>query len=161
MNRDPLTILKEHQDEMRQEAVLYAKQRYTTAPKDAAKEGKPRPSLLPMDILIDFICPAYEEGDIKYERESHRRGFPVTDLIDALDRHKKAFVAGEDYDPETKEKYGIDKHHVAAMVFCCLSLLHTLKYHPHLDDRRDPANGMLLNEQGDAEAEKVEGAELW
>jgi hypothetical protein len=115
------------------------------APKDARKEGKPRPSLLPMDILIEFLLPAYEEGLIKYEKESWRRGFKVSELMDAVDRHKSAFFHGcEDYDKEA-EKNGVIKHHLSGAIFSLISALHTLKYHPELDDRRYPNRGDIKN----------------
>lgn len=118
-----------------------------TAPKDAKKDGKPTVSLLPQDILMEYVVAAYEEGLIKYERESWRRGFVVSELIDAERRHVKAFFERcEDYDLETERDYGIKKHHIAGAIFSLLSILHTLKYHPHLDDRRDPATGDLLHE---------------
>lgn len=109
-------------------------------------KDKPSPSLIPWDILDEFVEPAYQEGIIKYVRESWRRGFKILDLIDALERHKGHFMAGQDYDQEAKEVYGIDKHHLAAMVFCCLSALHTLKYHPELDNRFDMSTGKPKNE---------------
>lgn len=118
----------------------------TTAPKDATKDGKLDASLLPMDLLIKYVVPAYQEGVIKYERESWRRGFPVTDLIAALRRHESAFSSGEDLDPEALEKFGIEKHHLGAVIFCCLALLHTLDYHNELDNRRDPKTGDLIND---------------
>lgn len=113
------------------------------APKDVS--GKPMPTLLPMDILLEFVEPAYQEGVQKYVRESWRRGFNVTDLIDAMFRHVNKFMAGEDYDPES-EGYGVKKHHLAAAVFCCLSAMHTCKYHKHLDNRFDLKTGKFLNE---------------
>lgn len=118
----------------------------TLAPKDAHKDGKPMVSLIPMDLLIEFLEPAYREGVQKYERESWRRGFVMSDLYDATQRHLKAFFFEcEDYDPETLEAYQIKKHHLAGALFSLLSALHTQKYHPHLDNRRDPVTGNLKN----------------
>ena len=111
----------------------------STAPKNASKDGKARPTLIPMDILEKYLTAAYEEGLIKYERESWRRGFVVTEMADAIKRHLKSFLSGEDLDQEALELYGIEKTHLAAIMFCCASALHTLEYHPQLDDRRDPA----------------------
>ena len=106
-----------------------------TAPKNNAKEGKPRASLIPWDILLEYLCPAYEEGIIKYVRESWREGFKVTDMYDALQRHLTAFFFDrEDYDPDAA-KLGVKKHHLAGAMFCILSILWTLKTHPELDDR--------------------------
>lgn len=106
-----------------------------TAPKNNIQEGKPRPSLLPMDVLIKHICPAYEEGVLKYERESWRGGFETSVMIDATQRHiEKFYYGGQDIDPESTT----GKHHLAGAVFCLLSILHTLDKHPELDDRELP-----------------------
>ena len=106
-----------------------------TVPKNNAKEGKPRASLIPWDILIEYLTPAYEEGIIKYVRESWREGFKVTDMYDALQRHLTAFFFDrEDYDPDAA-KLGVKKHHLAGAMFCILSILWTLKTRPELDDR--------------------------
>jgi dATP/dGTP diphosphohydrolase, N-terminal len=105
------------------------------APKNNREEGKPRPSLLPMDVLINYLCPAYEEGLIKYKRESWRRGFLVSDMFDAADRHlSNFFYEHEDWDPDAW-KLGIKKHHLAGALFSILSILHTLDTRPELDDR--------------------------
>jgi len=115
------------------------------APKNANKDGKPKVSLLPMDILIECLVPAYEEGIIKYERESWRRGFKITEMRDAAERHMTAFFdLCEDYDVEAKEKFNIDKHHLGGAIFSLLSAFHTMKYHSELDDRRSPVNGQLI-----------------
>lgn len=108
------------------------------APKNAGEEGKPRVTLIPMDILTEYLTPAYNEGIEKYERESWRRGFPVSEMIDACKRHTDAFFHGnEDIDPDSTT----EKHHLAGAIFSLISALHTLKYHPELDDRTNPANG--------------------
>ena len=104
------------------------------APKDA--KGKPAASLLPLDVLIKHLVPAYEEGLLKYEKESWRKGFPVSTMIDACLRHINEFYwKGEDFDEETLEKYGITKHHLGAATFCLVSTLHTLDNYPESDDR--------------------------
>lgn len=117
----------------------------TFAPKDAHKDGKPIVSLIPMDLLIEFLEPAYREGLIKYEQESWRRGFLLSDLYDAAQRHIQAFFFEcEDHDQEALERFQIKKHHLAGAIFSLLSALHTQKYHPHFDNRRDPATGDLI-----------------
>ena len=109
--------------------------RADTAPKNNLQEGKPQPSLLPLDVLIKYVCPAYQEGLIKYDRESWRLGFNVSILIDAAERHiSKFWHEGEDWDADA-EKLGIKKHHLAGAVFSLLSILHTLDTRPELDDR--------------------------
>jgi len=105
------------------------------APKNNRKEGKPRPSLLPLDVMMKHVCPAYEEGVLKYKRESWRDGFWVSDLMDAAERHMSDFFyGGQDFDLDA-EKLGIKKHHLAGAIFSLLSILHTLDTRPELDDR--------------------------
>lgn len=108
-----------------------------TAPKYNIQEGKPRPSLLPMDILMKYLCEAYEEGVIKYERESWRDGFYVSVMIDAAFRHIIAFFwGGKDVDDQSKTK----KHHLSGAIFSLICILHTLETRPELDDRHKPTN---------------------
>jgi hypothetical protein len=95
-------------------------------------------SLLPLDVLQEFLIPAYMEGLEKYWRDSWRKGFKTSVMIDAALRHIEAFYWGhEDYDPDAAE-LGVMKHHLAGAVFSLLTLMHSLKYYPHLDDRTDP-----------------------
>lgn len=106
-----------------------------TAPKNFAVEGKPRPTLLPLDVLMKYLTPAYEEGVKKYVRESWRGGFELSVLGDALLRHFIAFFyQGEDWDPDAAQ-LGIKKHHLGGALFCLLSMLWTLETRPELDDR--------------------------
>jgi len=58
-----------------------------TAPKNNIEEGKPRMSLLPLDLLSKYLVPAYEEGVKKYNRESWRDGFHTSIMIDSVLRH--------------------------------------------------------------------------
>lgn len=115
-----------------------------TAPKNDIQEGKNRLTLLPMDIIAELLIPAYEEGVDKYERESWRRGFKVSKMIDAAKRHIKAFYYyGEDIDQDSSTK----KYHLGGAIFSLLSAYHSVKYHPELDDRRSLADGELLKEK--------------
>jgi hypothetical protein len=101
-----------------------------TAPKNNLQEGKPRPSLIPLDVLIKHLCPAYEEGIPKYYRESWRKGFQTSVMIDAALRHiTEFFWHGKDIDEES------GKHHLAGAIFSLISILHTLDTRPELDDR--------------------------
>lgn len=112
-----------------------------TGPKNNAKEGKARPSLLPMDILVKYLCPAYEEGILKYKRESWREGFVISDMVDAALRHICEFYwSGKDFD-EDAAKLGVKKHHLAGAIFSLLSILHSLEHYPDLDDRPGVENG--------------------
>lgn len=106
------------------------------APKNNAQEGKPKMHLLPLDLLREFLVPAYEEGLIKYFEESWRLGFKMSDMMDGLQRHMESFYyQGEDLDQETLETYGIKKTHLGAALFCVLCMCNTLKNYPELDDR--------------------------
>ena len=108
------------------------KDKMKTAPKNNLSENKPRPSLLPMDILIKYIVPAYEEGIVKYDRESWREGFHTSVMVDAAMRHITDFYwGGEDIDKNSST----GKHHLAGAIFSLISILHTLDTKPSLDDR--------------------------
>lgn len=118
--------------------------KHATAPKDAAKDNKLPVHLNPQDLINKYLTPAYQEGVIKYEEGSWRRGFPISELMDAVDRHKeKFFYQCEDLDQEALDKFGIEKTHLAAIIFSCFAALHTLEYYPELDDRRDPKTGEI------------------
>lgn len=121
------------------------------APKNNNTENKAQVSLIPLDLIIPMLEPAYREGIIKYQRESWRLGFNSTVMYDALMRHLKAwFFDLESYDPETKKKYDIDKHHLGAAMFCLINLYATEMKFPGLDDRPlkilKDLSGYMLNE---------------
>jgi len=106
------------------------------APKNNDLENKAQISLIPLDLIIPMLEPAYREGILKYDRESWRLGFNSTVMYDALMRHLKAwFFDLESYDPETKERFNINKHHLGAAMFCLINLYATDKKFPDLDDR--------------------------
>jgi len=110
--------------------------RQQTAPKNNNLEDKPQVSLLPLDLLIPMLEPAYREGIIKYDRESWRLGFTSTIMYDALMRHLlKWFFNNETFDPESISKHNINKHHLGAVLFCAINLYNTEMNFPHLDDR--------------------------
>lgn len=124
------------------------------APKDHVKENKPRPTLIPFDIYMRYLADmnnigmselpfdvflkymptAYEEGIIKYYRESWRNGFPVSVMIDAAIRHITDFFwKRNDYDIKSPTK----KHHLSGAIFSLTCILQTLETRPELDDRKD------------------------
>jgi len=106
------------------------------APKNTAQENKPKPSLIPFDICMEFDEPAYQEGLIKYYRESWRKGFPISEMYDAAVRHLEKFMYHmQDYDPDAA-KLGIKKHHLAGARFSIACMLQTLRDHPEMDDRK-------------------------
>jgi hypothetical protein len=101
------------------------------APKNNVSEDKFQPSLLPMDIIVPMLEPAYREGIIKYKRESWRLGFKSTVMYDALRRHlDKWFYELESFDPEP-----LTKHNLGAAMFCLINLYNTEHSYPELDDR--------------------------
>ncbi len=107
-----------------------------TAPKNNLSEDKPQPSLIPLDLLIEVLEPAYREGLLKYSRESWRKGFKTSVMHDAALRHMVAFFhKKEDYDPQTLEEHGIKKHHIGAAIFCLISMFNSMENFPDLDDR--------------------------
>ena len=107
-----------------------------SAPKNNNAENKAQISLIPLDIIIPMLEPAYREGILKYQRESWRLGFNSTVMYDALMRHLSAwFFHLETNDPEAKEKSNIDKHHLGAAMFCLINLYNTEMNFPELDDR--------------------------
>ena len=97
--------------------------------------GKPDPTLLPMDVLTKYLIPAYEEGLVHYYRDSWREGIPVSQTIAAALRHIEDFYWQRvDWDASAL-KAGVVKHHLAGAIFSLLTALHTMEYHPQLDDR--------------------------
>jgi hypothetical protein len=106
-----------------------------TGPKNNVIENKPQPSLIPIDLLIKALEPAYREGLLKYYRNSWREGFLTSTMFDATIRHLSAyFYDKEDYDQDA-EKLGIKKLHLGGALFSILCMIDTLLNHPELDDR--------------------------
>ena len=115
-----------------------------TAPKNIEQEAKPKMSMIPFDLLRDFLIPAYEEGVIKYYRESWRKGFKISDMFDSLQRHSTQFFHNlEDDDKEALERFNIKKHHLGAMLFAVLCMCDTITNHPELDDREAIMKGLV------------------
>jgi len=107
------------------------------APKNNKKENKPDMSLLPLDLLTELLCPAYEVGIKKYWRDSWREGFKSTIMFAACLRHMTAFFfKGEDYDPDALKNQKIKVHHLGSAIFCLISMYDSWKNHPELDNRR-------------------------
>ena len=106
------------------------------APKNNVQENKSQMSLIPLDILSDILVPTYMEGLIKYSRESWRKGFLMSTMMDSTQRHLSAFFyKGEDYDPDA-QKLGINKTHLGGAIFSILCMSDTFLNHPELDDRK-------------------------
>jgi hypothetical protein len=62
-----------------------------TAPKNNNQENKAQVSLIPLDIIIPMLEPAYREGVLKYGNETWRMGFNSKVMYDALMRHLTAW----------------------------------------------------------------------
>ena len=106
------------------------------APKNNLKENKPQPSLIPMDLLLQALEPAYREGLLKYSRESWREGFKYSTMYDSAIRHLSDFYfKEEDFDPDAAE-LGIIKMHLGGALFSILCMVDTFLNHPEKDDRR-------------------------
>lgn len=117
-----------------------------TAPKNNIQEGKLRMHFLPLDLLAEILCPAYEEGVLKYREESWREGFKTSVIADAALRHISAFVnKGEDYDAEAFDKFGIKKTHIGGAIFSLICMYQTMRDYPQLDDR--PAKRNIKGEE--------------
>lgn len=114
-----------------------ARDKFKGAPKNHIEEGKHDMSELPLDLLAELLCPAYQEGThFKYYRNSWRKGFKMSVMFAACLRHlTKFFCMRETYDQETLKKYGIKKHHLGAAIFCIVALYNDWKNHPKNDDR--------------------------
>lgn len=107
-----------------------------TAPKNNKEEDKPQPSLIPLDVLMEVLEPAYRVGLKKYYRESWRKGFKATDMIDAALRHISKFAnEGEDFDQEDLKEFGMEKHHIGGAIFSLICLYHSVTRYPELDNR--------------------------
>jgi len=115
------------------------------APKNNKTENKPQPSLIPMDLLLESLEPAYREGLLKYARESWREGFYTSTMYDAAIRHlTDFFFKGEDFDSDA-EKLGIKKMHLGGALFSILCMVDTVLNHPEKDDRRKQKEKVLFD----------------
>jgi hypothetical protein len=65
-----------------------------------------------------------------YGRDNWKKGLPITQLIDSLDRHKLAFFNGQDTDDES----GLP--HVDHILWNALVLSEMFHSQPHMDDRK-------------------------
>lgn len=105
-------------------------ERRVTDPNTGGQKGtKPeRFDLIPPEALAE-VARVYEFGSRKYDAHNWRRGYAWSLSFAALMRHAWAFWRGETHDPES----GL--HHMAHVVFHCLSLITFTTERPELDDR--------------------------
>jgi len=105
------------------------------APKNFKEEDKPQISLLPMDLLVPILEPAYREGVEKYERESWRKGFHVSKMFDSTMRHLIAFYYNREfYDPDPLAMKH-SKCHLGGSVFSIINMFNTVQNGKGVDDR--------------------------
>lgn len=89
---------------------------------------KPRMSLVPQVALME-VAKIMTYGEYKYDAYNWMNGFNWTFLTDAIDRHKIAFLCGEDIDPES------GFHHMGHVAASSLMALENCYLHPERDDR--------------------------
>lgn len=79
--------------------------------------GKVRTHLFPVRAYLT-TCQVFDYGAKKYDVGNWKRGnsFEYSRLIDALERHIKAFQLGQDNDPDTGMPH-------LAHAMCCLAML--------------------------------------
>lgn len=93
--------------------------------------GKARMSLVPRQPLLDIVA-CLEVGANKYATDAWRGGMEWTRVWDALDRHARAWLAGEEVDPQDGQL------HLAAVAVNAMFLLEYKHTHPELDNRYKP-----------------------
>ena len=97
-------------------------------------DGKPRYSLIdiqsfePMVRVLEYGIEKYSTAECS-GRDNWKKGLPVTEILDSALRHIDAILRGEDIDAES----GLP--HIGHLQCNIMFLAHTLKHHPHLDDR--------------------------
>lgn len=104
---------------------------FTAHPTGALKDsaGKPRMSLVPAELILG-TARAFSFGIAKgYAPHNWRKGIPLSEIYDALQRHLTAWNEGENIASDSKLSH-LD--HAGA---CIAMLMTTLKNNPELDDR--------------------------
>jgi hypothetical protein len=86
-----------------------------------ASVGKPRMSLI-SHIAVRKIAHVMTDGAKKYSDNQWRNGFVFTDLMDALERHSGAYLAGQKADPQSGYSH---LAHLGASVMMLLELEET------------------------------------
>lgn len=86
-------------------------------------------NLLPVEPMEEVAC-VYGRGAKKYSPDNWRRGYKWSLSYAALIRHAMAFWRGESRDE-------LGNHHLACVVWHCLTMMWFEKHRPELDDRAD------------------------
>lgn len=82
-------------------------------------DSKPKFSNLPQ-LALDEIIKGFEAGEIKYGKFNYSEGMDHMRLFDALQRHARAYLKGEDIDES-----GV--HHLALVACNAMMLLDNIK----------------------------------
>jgi len=83
-------------------AAMAPKECPTKPVADRLNVGKPKLSLvLEAGRALEGAAEVLEYGMGKYSRGNWKLGLPATEIIDSLSRHMKAFMDGQDLDPES------------------------------------------------------------
>jgi hypothetical protein len=88
---------------------------------------KPRLSIIPQ-LALDEIIKGFEHGASKYGKFNYSNGMEYTRYFDALQRHSRAWLMGEDIDES-------DIHHIALAACNCMMLLENILTKQGKDDR--------------------------
>lgn len=92
-------------------------------------DGKLRWSLVDFDALEEMVR-VLEYGSEKYDDHNWKKGMPITEVYESMQRHLVAFLAGEDLDPES----GLP--HTGHILCNALFLNYMWKYHKEKHDNR-------------------------
>jgi hypothetical protein len=113
-------------------------------------DGKMPLELIPPKALL-LVAEAYQVGQRKYPPRNWERGMRWGKVYGALLRHAFAWWAGERRCPKDGQ------HHLAAVVFCALSLMTYEETHPDLDDRSPDWEDPRERERRDRELAELVG----
>ncbi len=91
-------------------------------------DGKPRFDLLPVGPIFEVIK-VYTLGAVKYGDRNMELGMPYGRIIRAALSHFFKWMNGEVYDPKDGQ------HHLASVVWCCLTLMDYETRCPEFDNR--------------------------
>lgn len=107
-------------DQSREEVIMDTREEILLTAGHKDDDGKTQWSAMSWFVL-DEVAEVMTYGAIhKYDKHNWRKGMQYTRLWDAAQRHMKAWVTGEEADPET------GKSHLAHAI-CCISMLRDLE----------------------------------